>query len=297
MNRKLLFFCVAIAAIFSSCERDINIELPDEVSKITVNGLANVDSAWNVYVSKSLSVKDAANPIPITNATVLIKENGTLVAQLISKGDGYYTAASNPSIGHTYTIEASAKDLADVNAVCAVPHRLVTTITNAKHNVSAPANGGGGPGGGGTDLFTEITFNIADSLSANYYLIEIMQADTVAGFMYPACISTDNYILKQSNDASSQGECSDRFYVPDQLFDGVNTTFIVRVNELLPQPGTGYYLKVSSVSNEYFKYLQSIDAYKNNQGNPFSDPVQVYNNITNGFGIWGSVIEKWVKVN
>lgn len=45
---------------------------------------------------------------------------------------------------------------------------------------------------------------------------------------------------------------------------------------------------LQSISPELFLYLKSIDLQSYNDGGPFMEPVPVYNNINNGYGIFGS---------
>jgi len=44
---------------------------------------------------------------------------------------------------------------------------------------------------------------------------------------------------------------------------------------------------LSSVSEDYYKYNVTLAKYEQTQGDPFAQPVQVYSNIENGFGIFG----------
>ncbi len=57
-------------------------------------------------------------------------------------------------------------------------------------------------------------------------------------------------------------------------------------------------IEVISCSEAYYNYMKSITKYGMSLGNPFSQPVQVYSNINNGFGIFagGNIYQQIVKL-
>jgi hypothetical protein len=52
-----------------------------------------------------------------------------------------------------------------------------------------------------------------------------------------------------------------------------------------PQQHNKYY-KITSCSSQYYRYVNSLELYNESDGNPFAEPVQLYNNISNGYGIF-----------
>ena len=54
------------------------------------------------------------------------------------------------------------------------------------------------------------------------------------------------------------------------------------------RPPSRPYVKVYQVTEEYFKYIKSLSAYQNSSDNPFAEPVNVYTNIANGYGIFSA---------
>ena len=46
-------------------------------------------------------------------------------------------------------------------------------------------------------------------------------------------------------------------------------------------------LKLNYSKEDYFKYKLSLEKYQETAGDPFAQPVQVYSNVENGFGIFG----------
>jgi hypothetical protein len=46
------------------------------------------------------------------------------------------------------------------------------------------------------------------------------------------------------------------------------------------------YFRLYSITEDYFKYIQTLNQYYKSYDNPLSDPVLVHSNITNGYGIF-----------
>ncbi|MDF1547869.1 MAG: DUF4249 family protein, partial [Bacteroidales bacterium] len=46
------------------------------------------------------------------------------------------------------------------------------------------------------------------------------------------------------------------------------------------------YFRLYTISEEYYKYLQSLILYYSKVGNPFTEPVHVFSNINGGYGIF-----------
>ena len=49
---------------------------------------------------------------------------------------------------------------------------------------------------------------------------------------------------------------------------------------------SGIRIYLHNISKSYYYYRTSLELYQNTSGNPFAQPVQVYSNIENGFGIF-----------
>ncbi len=46
-----------------------------------------------------------------------------------------------------------------------------------------------------------------------------------------------------------------------------------------------------------YLYRRSIDDYENAQGDPFAEPVQVYSNIENGYGIFAGFSKSTYEIS
>ena len=48
----------------------------------------------------------------------------------------------------------------------------------------------------------------------------------------------------------------------------------------------GVRVYLHNISKSYYYYRTSLELYQSASGNPFAQPVQVYSNIENGFGVF-----------
>ena len=78
--------------------------------------------------------------------------------------------------------------------------------------------------------------------------------------------------------------------INDNLFNGKAKTFSLDIdlsnlynynNEPIK-----FYISLYSISKDYYLYAVTSQAQQNTNGSPFSEPVMVYNNIKNGYGIF-----------
>lgn len=51
-----------------------------------------------------------------------------------------------------------------------------------------------------------------------------------------------------------------------------------------------------SISSDMYFFLKSIDLQSYNDGSPFSEPVPIFNNIENGYGIFGSYASSYIEI-
>ena len=84
----------------------------------------------------------------------------------------------------------------------------------------------------------------------------------------------------------------------DLLFNGQNKALEIELKDFekdiyIDKDGYFYSYKTLSItlylhniSKSYYYYRTSLELYENASRNPFAQPVQVFSNISNGFGIF-----------
>ena len=141
-----------------------------------------------------------------------------------------------------------------------------------------------------------ITFT--DPGTEDYYSLAVMYKDIFNESF--ACVSTNDPIFTVSgeynfgaeNQAGAATFCDEVMFT-DVTFNGTNKTIelnIYAINTIgIAAPRFEFELK--HVSKEYFQYYTTMEKQVENEGNPFGEPVIIYSNIENGFGIFaGSTI-------
>ena len=75
----------------------------------------------------------------------------------------------------------------------------------------------------------------------------------------------------------------------DHLFDGQSLTFSVRIRERMYVNNPRVYVELQSLSRDFYYYLKSIQLYRIFQHSDYSEPIQIYSNVENGWGIIGGL--------
>ncbi len=330
--RSLLYILI-IALGISACETVVEVDIPIENPKIVVNAFIQPSSAVSVYLSKSKSVLSNARLSGVSGATITLLENGQSVAVLeeIKIEDTYdpygprydeqqtlYISDFQPSIANEYTIQIDKAGFDPVEATTfigpPVPIQDIqydTTVNEYSYY-------------DGDSLITEKQINLSEvrlSIAdpggeSNYYEIMVEQyttqyiieynpedesyiiTDTIT-YLAPVYLTSDDPVVNEGDFFSGD----DRYYgssllFPDEIFNG--KTYTVRFNvesySYSQEPVKEYIISLRSLSEAQYFYLRSTDLQNETEGNPFAEPVPVYNNIENGYGIFAGFSSDKVRI-
>jgi hypothetical protein len=145
----------------------------------------------------------------------------------------------------------------------------------------------------------QMRFNIQfkdDPSQTNFYAVSIETHRTYTNPEFPESnysyvdywfTTNEFFVLNGSNDIDGTNYAQE-FYFNDESLNGSIIDF--QCETYYPQNESDslfYVVKVSSLSEELLKYKISFDKYVNSTSDFFAEPVQVYSNVTNGFGILG----------
>ena len=78
----------------------------------------------------------------------------------------------------------------------------------------------------------------------------------------------------------------------DVNFNGTikNLIFYTEAGSLNPQNGPGGMrrstVKLLHINKDYYNYIRSLNTYENAADNPFAEPVNLYTNVNNGYGLF-----------
>tara|TARA_Y100000385_G_scaffold243928_1_gene261692 strand:+ start:1042 stop:1959 length:918 start_codon:yes stop_codon:yes gene_type:complete len=294
---KKLFFIIIISLIYVSCEKIIPFEGDITIPKLVINSIFESDSSFKVHVSSSRSVIDTASFKNINDAVVSIKnENGNIIETLSHSQNGFYVGQKKPVENQIYNLEVDHLNYTNISASDSLPIPIsinyLDTIT-----VIEPNN----------ENRLQINLNFTDPAnSQNFYLVETYvvrasllitinqdtleyELDTIRQRM----ILSD--VVFQNNGFKSRDE---QGLFTDLLFNGQDKNLEIKIPPLkkdyvFEENGKFYSEKTLSlalylhnISKSYYYYRTSLELYVDASRNPFSQPVQVFSNINNGFGIF-----------
>ena len=289
--KKLLIY-ILLVSVGLSCQKVIPLDAETKTPKLVLNTLFNENDIWEVNVSRSLSVLDDGNLSNVDNATgvsVYDNSNNSLVASLTFDGENYLSLANvKPVAGKEYRIEVSAPD-----------YKSVTSIDKCPKNVPIISFDSSSTRTSFGDIRYETSIDFQDPSGDNYYgikmdIIEYQRIynsstgdyDTTEINRTDAYLSTSNPVV----DNSGPDSYARILTFKDNLFDGQKQKITFDYYYYISgTPNQFSVRKVSllSLTESTYKYLKSIETYRNVDGNPFAEPVQVYSNVENGFGIFG----------
>lgn len=284
MQIRLLLLLLLMLTI-SSCEKTINISIPEESSKPVLNLLMNKDSAMLARVTFSTRL-NSSQPIPeATNAIVKLYENGTLKETLspyLTAGRTYYRGNTLPKAGATYRVTAAIPGYAEVSGSDQIPD----TVKTGEMKVSfVPDNG--------WDSKATVTIQLHDDPAVqNYYRVRLyvlqewVDAGGIPGrYKMPLYFEADETDLELISD-----DLRTDFYITDALFNGRSPRFSFKA-----YPGRDFQkmiVEISSLTYHSYNYLYSAFMAKEKNEDALSEKVIVYNNIVNGLGIVGGAAQR-----
>ncbi|CAG5077753.1 DUF4249 domain-containing protein [Parvicella tangerina] len=270
---KNFVYILLISLSFISCEKYIDFDAEVKQPKLVINGIINPDSTFDIHISRSLSVIDNAELSIVEDATVnILDENGGVYETLSYYYDGHYLGVQKPMNNQRYSIEVATPGFEDVSSSTAIPNlvSLSDVDTLGVEDVD-----------GFKELELTITFqDIANE--ENFYMLEVFAADLVSGQVYlnPMSMRSDDVTL-----GLDENGYDTQVFFSDELFDGETKTLVVYVEDTRDYDDY-IEIRMTSITQELERYARTQNAYENNYGNPFAQPVQVYSNVEGGFGIF-----------
>lgn len=293
---KYIYSILSFLLLLSSCEQTITIPIPDNGRKITLNSILHADSSIIVRLHESKHILSSSMSYkPLVSADVVLFENNNEIGKLTLSdnnsdysGDfSFYTISHQLKAGNVYSIEAATEEHGTVLSKCTIPTPVqINNVKVEKSNNTDPFGyeserhdfelNFSDPEGIENFYFIEVKFN--DSYSyydditqeevfvQNYFFVNIDSDD-------PAAIAIYNY--------------ESGLIIADEYFDGKDYTFYFYSTDSWygGEPLKKFYVIFHSISKEYYYYLKSLEHHKDALYDPFAEPVQVYSNIENGFGI------------
>lgn len=292
MSRILFTLCCI--GLWLGCEEPVTPNLPDFEPKLVVQSNFTNGQPIQVFVSRSEEILDGDNSfIAINNADVDIFQEDSLFVETLqymadtTTQEYFYTSTEFiPEIAKEYTIKVTAPGLGRVTAKNYIPPPVPLIFTNIRDIIldSLPAQN-----------IIKYTFTIDlrfidEPNVRNYYHLNFYQLKVIAeGDMEEQEVKETRTVESATNNNFFRPYYRGGVLISDEESDGHTydysvtfTTSIRSTQEILGE----FIVELATVSEEYYLYHSSLNNQNQTYGEPFDEPIIIFNNIESGYGIF-----------
>jgi|GEM_PF-458257 len=265
-----------------SCELVVDIDVPFDGPSLTLNSVVNPDSTYAARLSLNRYILDDTTSFFLDNAQVSIEELGKDPYLLSPAGDGFYTSDLKPEAGKTYRIRAFSEKYGSIEASCTVPfpaglidHKVIEKLFNHQYETKIALTFQ-------DDADVENFYQALVYLEHEWFDYQTQKVRTSPGFVM---LTSDDPIIKSEN------EGIDYFHgvlFKDVFFNGKKHTANFRANGFSLENTASYTIALRTLTKDYYQYRFTVGLQEEASGDPFAQPVNVRNNIENGFGVFGA---------
>ena len=300
MHRILLI--ITFICFFNSCEKPIDIELPNEESKLVISSSLISNKYWDnlsqyLYVSNSINGLGTLSDYQYTDSVPVINNANVNIYQLDNTNqiteqyqfnfDENCYCYTHPSFipleNQTYQLKVVANNFPEITAVETMPSKIDFSISNFEINNILDQHVEG-------DLCSfNISFQDTPNVQ-NFYKLKVWAANTHQE-KHKSCTYTVNdpsFFIPINASSESNYYNGKNGYFTDELFDGETKTLFIDVEK----PAGAYeffYIQLISLSKK--QYLFNLTRKEQNRdSNNFifnSEPLFIQSNIEGGYGIFG----------
>jgi hypothetical protein len=289
-----------------SCTKKIDVKIPEFTPTLTIHSRSVVGETLTATIgsSKGITKYNYKDSLLVKNAQVIVYTNG-IATDTMAYDDitEMYWSRTLVSLNNNYKIVAKLPSYPDAEASMDVP--VFIKISNIARNKMIRFDKNHNP-----EDELVISFNDPGG-SSDYYMLDLLQSYKIYHMAHGSqeiyfgggCIRSADPSIETSIsvdiDMGRGGEdhtClpSSGLLIKDQLFNGTRKDLRIYVPsyDLEPYPdvqtGDTFYsmIRVSHISEAEYRYRRSRETYENVGDNPFAEPVNVYSNIKNGYGIF-----------
>ncbi|MEM7161241.1 MAG: DUF4249 domain-containing protein [Bacteroidota bacterium] len=263
MNKIYISLLLIGISACDSLRKEVDFESDQYPTSLVISAFPTIGDSLNSSISLSKGTLDAISSFDnVTNAKFKLFENGNLIQELNGANvNENYLFNEDLSSNNFYQIEVSHPDFRTISAetFVPVPVQNLTAIGTVDND----------------ELTIEISFD--DSPNAEFYRLVIMEQDFITGW------ETNSQYFDIDPFEGTSYYYRDGFFTDEGFRDGRASLDV----DLSYFSGNGE-LKVVLIacSEDYFNYFKSRFAWEESDGaGPFTEPVQIYTNVTNGLGI------------
>ena len=283
----------AATVLFASCEKEVSLKIPPMTPKLTIVAYNVLGDYISAQVGSTVSMVDYRHvkAIYIEKANVKLYTNGIFTQNMMwdSSSQEYYSDIVAET-GKQYNIKVVNSGFSEVEATANTSSQVKIDSFEQIRKARKSDNGAWQD-----ELI--VTFTDPPGLG-DYYIIKVQpDEDTInyGQFNSNFCLySSDPSIETVSDDPVGFNTCLDNngVFIRDALFNGGKKQ--VKIYWSNEPTGTfidsiHYHIELLHVSEAFFRYYKSYMVAKNVSGDPFSEPINVYSDVKNGYGIFAVV--------
>lgn len=287
---KSLYLIFFSSLVLFSCVKEIQFTGSSTKPRLVLNGILEVDSTLKIYLERSVFFLDNT---PISDytissgATVTVRNLNTNETFVLSQGiNGLYEFPTVVAPNTNYTISVSHPDYDPISSEM----RTLSKIDISSIDTSSFMTNYG--------LRTRYNMKWNDPVNEeNYYIVSVMSysPDGEEGYYeYPLQLNSQDPSVEQFGSTEIEiggGNQNDPEYLvlSDKSFNGTIKELVFSSVHIGPSQWGGdnstYVVTLLSMNKETYLYTKSKNNFTNDDF--FSEPVKVFSNILNGFGIFG----------
>lgn len=301
MHETKTHFCtLLLALIFFSCEKVISIEDGISQSKLVVNSVFLNDSFCRLHLSSSLNIYNTNTFKNILDATVFIKDsNGNNIEHLLHVSNGFYVGNQPLATGKSYHLQVEDSNFNSVFASSSIP--------NSISNISIDTNSY--TQNGKERIKVRLTFEDERHVN-NYYKLAVkvgktrIDSNVVNGSLIVDTTKEHSWLKIYKDHTILESTITNKETIfNDNTFNGSSFTIDFSIKDIIKKINNTdntnldfVELYFYNINSSLYSYHKTVKNYSDNNGNPFIQPVQVFSNITNGFGLFSGANLNVVKL-
>jgi hypothetical protein len=294
MKHLKISICCVISILAFSCQKEIKLDEDEIKPRIVVNSSFLSNDTMQIWLSESRNILYDEFDLPnIENATATLNDlNGNVLGTFTHIESGLYELNSFlPLPGVQYTLKVSHPDFDDVSSTSWAPTPLSivsieTTPVNDQLNISILIDDNG----------NETNYYSIGMVTQSTTTYTDFNGDTVTEvFTYDEWGCTQDINFEGASSPENGEICSNELLISDKNFNG--TPYTLNINKYINNSDDVTIIYFRSISEDLFKYRITLNNYEQNSGNPFGEPVQVYSNVENGFGVFSGYSEYSDTIN
>lgn len=282
-----ILFILPFIFLLASCEdffeSTVEIDIPEHESRLTLTSRFSLeDTLLSVHLSKSLGILSNESYPVVTDGKVELYENGSLLTTFdyVSQ-NGFYQALlpqGTLKSGATYRLEAAAGGQ-QIYAEQKMPQKPELLSASFEKEGTIDEFG---------DRADEIKIELKDrSGESNYYMVRAYEVLNYNGQTLLNDLSLYSFDPLLIYGWDDNGNYREPLLFSDAAFEG--RQYEMQLHTYTYDDGAnseGILIRLFEITRERYLFLNTFYQYYYNEDNPFAEPVNVFDNIEDGYGIF-----------